>query len=203
MYYKVNELNIINRKLDRNSNYLTKEEYQNIENSIQVYPEIKDLNKMLDTYVKNHMEEKNINNWLISAIELIDIDYYDRNEAITTTIKFRISYFTEDNRLLYYNIEESGFRKEYLEHVITFLRELNSKVTFITQDYNRIGYYYVGYQFAFKITKYQKYLKKVNKDIDKIQEILEYYKDNLVEIQEDKDYINDMNNIDEFLANLK
>ena len=202
MYYKVNELNIINRKLDRNSNYLTKEEYQNIENSIQVYPEIKDLNKMLDTYVKNHMEEKNINNWLISRIEIIDTEGYDRNRTITTTIKFRITYY-EETRLQYYCIKESGFRKEYLEYVIGFLKELSNKTNFVTKKFCRVDYYYGAYQFTFDNIKYKQYLDKINKNNNKIQDILEYYKDNLVEIQEDKDYLNDMNSIDEFLESLK
>lgn len=205
MYYKVNELNILNRKLTKESNYLTKKEYEAIKSSINVIPEIESLNKILNTYVAPKIQYRNSEekNWCISAIDIVDDYYYDRNRETCTTIKFRVSILNSNNReVRVYHIEEKGFRKEYITHVNAILKKMYNKTNFMLINRENINHYYYSFTYTFKRDDYLKYLSKIEKEINKIKKILDYYENNLVEIQEDEDYLNDINSIDEFLANL-
>lgn len=201
MYYKVNELGVLNRVLTRESDYLTKEEYDIIKKQVTKHPEIDDLNKMLDTYVKHKVQNKP---YCISKIKVVDTAYYDKRYESFTSIEFLVSILDEDDKFVKnIIIQESGFREEYIRHVNDFLKKLHKKTTFVLKGVERIHYYVNGinvYQFA--VPEYLDYIRNVDKEMAKINELLDYYKDNLVEIQEDKDYLSDMNSVDEFLAGL-
>lgn len=201
MYYKVNELGVLNRVLTRDSDYLTKEEYDIIKKQVTKHPEIDDLNKMLDTYVKRKTEN---NPYCISKIKIINTTYYDKQYKSFTSIEFHVSILDENDRpVRNIVVRESGFRKEYIHHVNEFLDRLHKKTTFVLKETERAHYYSNAMNvFQFSVPKYLDYIRNIDKEMVKINELLDYYKNNLVEIEEDKDYLDDMNSVDEFLAGL-
>lgn len=200
MYNILNKLQIINRVLDEDNDYLLKEEYDLL---ISIKEKNSHINKILNIY--NLYAKKEFENFfgsnakiILSSIHIVKPNSYNINNYndITFYVDTAESSISSVYHRRGYKHKEAGFKLSFIKEVNEILEELVKKNCAYRDT---TIYKYHAYHFTNEFKQQIKDFQEINELIEKL---IDYYKDKVITVTVDERLIKELNEIDDFLKNL-
>lgn len=207
MYNKIKKYIDTDRVINEDNDYLLKEEYDSL---LSMKEEFSDINEMLETYrkyAKTHFEKLLINKddyIVLKSIIIVKPSEYSANnnnsirfivdirgvEYTTITIQHLTRRSTIEHR-------ERGFNPKFIKYYYELLYRIAKNEEIDVCNYNFNDYV----EFNFKTELINKILA-VENDIEDLHSLIEYYKDKVITVKQDKRLLDELKEIDDFFENL-
>ena len=194
MYNKLKELNITNRVVNEDNDYLLQEEYDKVLELKKAYSNLAYVMDNFNKYCKKKMDKYDSKSFIIVPKEIRMTTPEAYNTSTNNCVVFEMTVYSRDYGYIEgrFSVSEEGFKLSYIEQLYLNLIKLYDK-NMVKRD-RRIGYE----AFQFK-KEHIVFMMEHMKDINMLSE---YFKDKVVNVEEDEKLLQELQEIDDFLENL-
>ena len=205
MYNKINKYIKTNRIINEDNDYLLKEEYDNILAIKNDYDDICQILNVYNQYAKPEFQKtiQNMDSKIdlkLYSIKIIKPDNY--NSIIRNGITFIAvtCFYNDANKENYHDkpkLEhyEKDFKFKFIFDYYELLKKISKQESMRIVDYGKYIEFVFNNDFINKLITIENSLSDIN-------ELIEYYKDKVITIEQDQSILNDLKELDDFFNNI-
>lgn len=205
MYNQINKYIKTDRIIDEDNDYLLKEEYDNILAIKNNYDDIYQILNVYNQYAKPEFQKtiQNIDSKIdlkLYSIKIVKPDNYNRIIRNGITFIAVACFYNDTNKENYYDkpkLEhyEKDFKFKFIFDYHELLKKISENESIKIVDYGNYIEFVFDKDFINKLATIESNLSDIN-------ELIEYYKDKIITIEQDQSILNDLKELDDFFQNI-
>lgn len=206
MYKLLKKLNITDRIVNEDNDYLLEDEYKKLEN---IYNEFSDLKYVIDVYHKYCDTYINLDKddvYVLQEITIVRPNKYTTSNYNSITFNMNIYSRETGDYITYRNLKEEGFTPNFIKDMYKRLCSLTDKTDYVSasrdSDYDTYRIFYFSTRRHMDNPEERSYYIDDLKKYEGVEKLLNHFKDRTISIPKDENFEKDIKEIYDLFENL-